>query len=211
MFRSENIYIEDEEIKELQSILKSMFTNIFVFIICIFLFFNPFLLTNFLLFISIFFLIKTIVSYLFPEQPLQQQLPLSKKDEDTKLISRLLKQNKILKNKINNLEKDEKTFSFSNRKKFKSSHPFNLKTEPLIFNFKLKEVTDFAVKEDVKEDIKENIKEDIKENIKEDIKEDVKEDVKEEFEEIKEEIDYEDDFEDDSYSILEKEKIDETL
>ena len=59
---------DDEEFKEFQTILKSMFTNILIFILCIFLFFNPFLLTNIMFFISIFIMIKTIISFIFPEQ-----------------------------------------------------------------------------------------------------------------------------------------------
>ena len=213
--RTINVYEKDEEeiVKELYSVLKNTVFNIFIFVLCIFLFLNPFLLSNVLLFISIFMLVKVSLNAIFSySTTLIQDL----KEKDESLVNRLLKENKILKSKIN-LQKEEKFYPFS--KKRKSS--FSFSNDPFGFNFKLDDknkIKEDDVKEDdVKEDdVKEDdVKEDdVKEDDvneddvnEDDVKEeDVKEDdVKEYYENDFEEDIKEDDNDYESYSILEKE------
>lgn len=211
--RTINVYEKDDEeiVKELYSIFKNTVINIFIFILCIFLFMNPFLLSNVLLFMSIFMLVKVCLNVLFSPSTTNETTLIKEKEEDKSLVSRLLKQNKILKNKINNLEKEEKVIPklFKKRK-------INFITEPFVFDFKQN-----IIKDDVKDDVKDDLKDDLKEDIKEDVKEDkiVSETIEEdltlpaELETTHINEEYENDFEEDineSYSILEKEN-DESL
>lgn len=109
--------INDEFIiAQFSQMVKNIFMNIFIFIICIFLFFNPILLVNALLFISIFLCVKTSLSYFFEYKnelsspPIETEIKINF-DESELLkdrIRHLKKENSILKDRIERTDRKHK-------------------------------------------------------------------------------------------------------
>jgi len=110
------IQINDEIIiAQFIKLFKNLLTNIFIFILCIFLFLNPVLLVNVLLFISIYLFIKSSLTF-FSED---NNAPTSQFETEIKInfdesellkdrIRHLKKENTILKDKIESSERKHK-------------------------------------------------------------------------------------------------------
>ena len=116
-----NFHKDELIVSEILSTLKIVILNIFIFILCIFLFMNPYLLSNVILFISVFVFIKVSISFFSSsfetqEQSLvEQTLTVHAMDEDENEILRnkirkLKRDNNLLKDK-NNLKRKMKTFT----------------------------------------------------------------------------------------------------
>jgi 5-bromo-4-chloroindolyl phosphate hydrolysis protein len=127
--------INDEFIiAQFSQMFKNIFINIFIFIICIFLFLNPVLLVNALLFISIFICVKSSLSYFFEDKnssPIETEIKINF-DESELLkdrIRHLKKENSILKDRIERTDrkhkKKEKIHVFRTEKK----KPFKINVE----------------------------------------------------------------------------------
>ena len=97
-------------------LFKNMIMNIFIFILCIFLFLNPVLLVNVLLFISIYLFIKSSLTF-FSED--NNNVPTSQFETEIKInfdesellkdrIRHLKKENTILKDRIDRTERKHK-------------------------------------------------------------------------------------------------------
>jgi len=110
------IQINDEIIiAQFIQMFKNLLTNIFIFILCIFLFLNPVLLVNVLLFISIYLFVKSSLTF-FSED---NNVPASQFETEIKInfdesellkdrIRHLKKENTILKDKIERSERKHK-------------------------------------------------------------------------------------------------------
>ena len=110
------IQINDEIIiAQFIQLFKNLLTNIFIFILCIFLFLNPVLLVNVLLFISIYLFVKSSLTF-FAED---NNVPTSQFETEIKInfdesellkdrIRHLKKENTILKDKIERSERKHK-------------------------------------------------------------------------------------------------------
>ena len=95
-------------------LFKNMIMNIFIFILCIFLFLNPVLLVNVLLFISIYLFIKSSLTFFSEDNVPTSQFETEIKinfDESELLkdrIRHLKKENTILKDRIDRTERKHK-------------------------------------------------------------------------------------------------------
>ena len=148
------IQINDEiVINQCLQMFKNMFTNVFIFILCIFLFMNPIILVNILLFISIFLFIKTTLVYVMDKE-IESSTEIKINFDECELlrdrIKKLKKVNTILKDKIDRSDrkhkKREKLPFFETRRPFKINVEFNENTEN---DIKVKKNTDEVVNEEV--------------------------------------------------------------
>jgi cell shape-determining protein MreC len=108
-------YINDEIIiAQFLQMFKNIFMNIFIFILCIFLFFNPVLLVNVLLFISIYLFVRSSLTFFSEDNNTPQQFDTEIKinfDESELLkdrIRHLKKENTMLKDRIERSERKHK-------------------------------------------------------------------------------------------------------
>jgi len=102
MNQNHNFYKDELIVEEIITTFKTVVLNIFVFILCIFLFMNPYLLSNFVLFISVFAFIKVSISFF--SSSFETQQPLLEETQTFHIIDD--DQNEILRNKIRKLKKD---------------------------------------------------------------------------------------------------------
>jgi hypothetical protein len=175
------IAVNDEiVINQFLQMIKNTFMNVSIFILCIFLFMNPRLLINALLFISIFLFVKSSLSYFFTEKnttiPMETQTEIQIFDNSsdvsvellTDRIRKLKKENNMLRDKLDRSDKKHKKRQLT--PSFKSTPP----SKPFKINVEFPE-------DDVKENFVEfkPIFEDIVED-EEEVKDDVVEDVVEE-------------------------------
>ena len=69
-----NLHEDEFIVNEILTTFKNVVLNIFIFILCIFLFMNPYLLSNVVLFISVFAFIKVAISFFSSSFQSQQHL-----------------------------------------------------------------------------------------------------------------------------------------
>ena len=94
MNQNHNFYKDELIVEEIITTFKTVVLNIFVFILCIFLFMNPYLLSNFVLFISVFAFIKVSISFF--SSSFETQQPLLEETQTFHIIDD--DQNEILRN-----------------------------------------------------------------------------------------------------------------
>lgn len=97
-----NLYEDEFIVNEILTTFKNVVLNIFIFILCIFLFMNPYLLSNVVLFISVFAFIKVAISFF--SSSFQAQQPLVESTQTFHIIDD--DENEILRSKIRKLKKD---------------------------------------------------------------------------------------------------------
>ena len=119
-----NLYEDEFIINEILTTFKNVVLNIFIFILCIFLFMNPYLLSNVVLFISVFAFIKVSISFF--SSSFQTQQPLVESTQTFHIIDD--EENEILRNKIRKLKKDntllkDKLDNNNLKRKMKTSFP----------------------------------------------------------------------------------------
>jgi hypothetical protein len=185
------IAVNDEiVINQFLQMIKNTFMNVSIFILCIFLFMNPRLLINALLFISIFLFVKSSLSYFFAEKnttiPMETQTEIQIFDNSsdvsvellTDRIRKLKKENNMLRDKLDRSDKKHKKRQLT--PSFKStppSKPFKINVEFPEDDVKENFVEFKPIFEDIVED--EEVKDDVVED--EEVKDDVvEEDVQEE-------------------------------
>jgi hypothetical protein len=117
-----NFYKDELIVDEIITTLKNVVLNIFIFILCVFLFMNPYLLSNVVLFISVFAFIKVSMSFFSsPFQPREQietqTFHIIDEDENIEIlrnkIRKLKKDNALLKDKLENRELKRKMKTFT--------------------------------------------------------------------------------------------------
>jgi hypothetical protein len=119
-----NLYEDEFIINEILTTFKNVVLNIFIFILCIFLFMNPYLLSNVVLFISVFAFIKASISFF--SSSFQTQQPLVESTQTFHIIDD--DENEILRSKIRKLKKDntllkDKLDNNNLKRKMKTSIP----------------------------------------------------------------------------------------
>jgi len=191
------ININDEiVITQFLQMFKNIFMNISIFILCIFLFMNPVLLVNALLFISIFLFVKACFSYLAEDTklPTLQQPSIETEikifDESDLLrdrIRKLKRENTVLRDRLDRTDRKHK-------KRQNISPPFTFEPFKINVDFLDIENKDINVKNEVKdEEVKDDeVKdEEVKnEEVKDDeVKDDEVKDDEVKNDEVKNEID----------------------
>uniref|UniRef100_A0A6C0E136 Uncharacterized protein n=1 Tax=viral metagenome TaxID=1070528 RepID=A0A6C0E136_9ZZZZ len=119
-----NLYEDEFIVNEILTTFKNVVLNIFIFILCIFLFMNPYLLSNVVLFISVFAFIKVAISFF--SSSFQAQQPLVESTQTFHIIDD--DENEILRSKIRKLKKDntllkDKLDNNNLKRKMKTSIP----------------------------------------------------------------------------------------
>jgi len=186
------ININDEiVITQFLQMFKNIFMNISIFILCIFLFMNPVLLVNALLFISIFLFVKACFSYLAEDTklPTLQQPSIETEikifDESDLLrdrIRKLKRENTVLRDRLDRTDRKHK-------KRQNIPPPFTFEPFKINVDFLDIENKDINVKNEVKdEEVKdEEVKdEEVKD---EEVKDEEVKDEEIKDEEVKDEID----------------------
>ena len=179
----ENQNINDEIIiTQCLQMFKNMIMNIFIFILCIFLFLNPVLLVNVLLFISIYLFIRSSLTY-FSED----NIPTSQFETEIKInfdesellkdrIRQLKKENTILKDRIDRTDRKHKK-----REKvplFQSSQP----TKPFKINVEFPEIDTESV------EIKKETEKEVVEKKEDEIKKETEKEVEKKEDDVKDTI-----------------------
>lgn len=186
------ININDEiVITQFLQMFRNIFMNISIFILCIFLFMNPVLLVNALLFISIFLFVKACFSYVTEDNKLQQpsiETEIKIFDESDLLrdrIRKLKRENTVLRDRLDRTDRKHKK-----RQNISSSSVPPFTFEPFKINVDFLDVKkdEDEVKVDFKDEVKVDVKDEVKEEVKDEVKE-VKDEIKEEVKEFKDEID----------------------
>lgn len=159
---NQNNFHKDEMIvDEIITTFKTVVLNIFVFILCIFLFMNPYLLSNVVLFISVFAFIKVSISFFSSSFETQQSLL-----EETQplLAVRMMdeEENEILRNKVRKLKKDNTLLKdkLENKlkRKMKTSTP-KIVSNPIEINVQFEEKDENAeIDVSIEKEIKETLK-----------------------------------------------------
>ena len=119
-----NLHEDEFIVNEILTTFKNVVLNIFIFILCIFLFMNPYLLSNVVLFISVFAFIKVAISFF--SSSFQAQQPLVESTQTFHIIDD--DENEILRSKIRKLKKDntllkDKLDNNNLKRKMKTSIP----------------------------------------------------------------------------------------
>jgi hypothetical protein len=187
------IQINDEiVINQCLQMFKNMFTNVFIFILCIFLFMNPIILVNILLFISIFLFIKTTLVYVMDKE-IESSTEIKINFDECELlrdrIKKLKKVNTILKDKIDRSDrkhkKREKLPFFETRRPFKINVEFNENTEN---DIEVKKNTDEVVNEEVDKVVDDEVGEVMDEVVDDEVGEVMDEVVDDEVGEVMDEV-----------------------
>lgn len=193
------ININDEiVITQFLQMFRNIFMNISIFILCIFLFMNPVLLVNALLFISIFLFVKACFSYVTEDNKLQQpsiETEIKIFDESDLLrdrIRKLKRENTVLRDRLDRTDRKHKK-----RQNISSSSVPPFTFEPFKINVDFLDVKkdEDEVKVDVKDEVKDEVNDETKVDVKDEVKEvkefkdEVKDELKEEVKEFKDEID----------------------
>jgi hypothetical protein len=170
-------YINDEIIiAQFLQMFKNIFMNIFIFILCIFLFFNPVLLVNVLLFISIYLFVRSSLTFFSEDNiiitPQQFDTEIKINFDESELlkdrIRHLKKENILLKDRIERSErkhkKREKTPLFRSEK---TTKPFKINVEfPEIDTTENVEIKQEIVGNDIVKD--EVVNDEVKETVEQD-------------------------------------------
>jgi hypothetical protein len=162
--------------------LKNIFVNIFVFILCTFLFMNPVLLVNVLLFISIYLFIKTSISFFYEDNIPQSETEIKINFDESELlkdrIRYLKKENSILKDKLDRTErkhkKKEKLPLFHQTKK-----PFKINVK---FPDEIKKDIDVKVEKEVEKEIEKEVEKEIEKEVEKEVEKEIEKEIEKEVE-----------------------------